>query len=95
MGATAPIFCCVMAPGAVSLAEKLKKKLVMVSLDLAQIKPLHPFYKSRRKQTLLSPGCATVSAHIAGPGAQQQAKRSRSWFGLYAMRSTFLSNTVT
>ena len=95
VGATAPVFCCVVAPGAVSLAEKPKQKFVMVPLDLAQIQPLCPFYKTRREQPLLSPGCATISAHIAGPGAQQQVKGSRSWLVLYAIRSTFLSNTVT
>lgn len=60
VGAAAPIFYCVMAPRAVSLAEKPKQKLVMVPLDLAQIQPLHPFYKIRREQPLLSPGCVAA-----------------------------------
>ena len=95
MGATASIFCSMMSPGAVSLAEKPQRKVVMVPLDLAQIQPLHPFCKGRREQPLLSPGCVTVLAHIAGLGARQQVKRSRSCLVLSAIRSTLLGNTVT
>lgn len=95
VGATAPVSCCVMAPGAVSLAKKPEQKLVVVPLDLAPIQPLHPFHKSRRDQPLLSPGWATVLAYVAGPGAYRQGKRRRSCLVLYAIRSTFLSNTVT
>lgn len=75
-----------MAPGAVSLAGK--PKLVMVPLDLAQIQPLHPFIRAEEKQAWLSPGCAAVSAHVAAPGAQEQAKRNRSFLVLCAIRST-------
>lgn len=46
----APILCCLVAPGVGSLAGK--PKLAMVPLDLAQIQPLHPFYKSGRKTSL-------------------------------------------
>lgn len=55
----APMLCCLVAPGAGSLAGK--PKLVMVPLDLGQIQPLHPFIRAKGKRAWLSPGCATVS----------------------------------